>query len=68
MTLDIKTKATIDAMSYFDMLKKYRFAEVGNPWFVGDVGTYFMTTMNRKKMAMTENERVAVSKAVGWGK
>jgi hypothetical protein len=50
------------------MLKTHRFAEAGNPWFVGDVGTYFMTTMQRKKMALSESERVAISKAIGWGK
>lgn len=68
LTFNVKTKAIIDAMSYKEMLKTYRFAEAGNPWFVGDVGTYFMTTMQRKKMALSESERVAISKAIGWGK
>jgi len=67
LTLNIKTKAIIDAMSYAEMLKMNRFAEVGNPWFVGDVGTYFMTTMQRKKMALTPEMRVEISKAIGWG-
>lgn len=67
MDFNLKVKAVIDAMSYKEMLKTYRFAKDNNPWFLGDVGTYFMTTMNRKKLALTPEERTKISKEIGWG-
>lgn len=67
MDFNLKTKAVIDAMSYKEMLKTYRFAKIGNPWFCGDVGTYFMTTMIRKKLVLTPEERTKISKEIGWG-
>lgn len=67
MDFNLKTKAVIDAMSYKGMLKTYRFAKDGNPWLLGDVGTYFMTTMIRKKLVLTPEERTKISKEIGWG-
>ena len=67
MDFNLKIKAVIDAMSYKEMLKTYRFAKDNNPWFLGDVGTYFMTTMNRKKLALAPEERTKISKEIGWG-
>lgn len=59
-----KLKADIDNMSYEDMFRKRRFAPIGHPMFVGEVGEYFM-----ERMAMIEpspEERTAISKRIGW--
>ena len=64
--MDEKTKALIDAMTYEDLLRKWRFAPLGDPMFVGETGKYFAERMEQKR---TEEgtDRVAVSKKVGWG-
>lgn len=34
-------KASIDAMTHYEMCATWRFASVGSPWFSGAVGEYF---------------------------
>jgi hypothetical protein len=60
--LDPSTKQTIDNMSQTEMAKMWRFASLGEPMFLGAVGTYFSDSF-AKKGGMTP----AVSKAIGWG-
>ena len=67
MELTEELKAKIDAMSYMEMLGQWRFAEVGSPWFQGEVGKYFSDSMFGKRDADPE-AAVAASKAIGWGR
>lgn len=60
-------KRTIDAMSYWELLERVRFAPPGDPYFVGEVGTYFMKRTAEKRDEDPERA-VAVSKALGWEK
>jgi hypothetical protein len=60
-------KDWIDAASYADMLRRHRFAPVGDPMFVGDTGEYFAKVMNEKKIAIGHKQAVAISKRIGWG-
>lgn len=55
-------KQTIDDMTQLEMAKMHRFAPMGEPMFLGAVGTYFGDSF-RKKGGMTP----AISKAIGWG-
>ena len=58
-----KRKAEIDAMSYEQMLRKWRFAPLGDPAFQGERGAYFSETMHAKKKFV---DHVQASKNVGW--
>ena len=65
-TLDDKTKAEIDAMSYERMLSLQRFAPMGHPMFQGDTGDYFGKRMAAKKSEVGQAEHVRASKSIGW--
>jgi len=58
-------KQAIDAMSYEDMLRLWRFAEVGSPHFIGDRGQYFSKVMAEKRDA-NPTEAILASKRIGW--
>ena len=34
-------KAYIDSLSYEQLLSKWRFAPIGDPWFQGETGDYW---------------------------
>jgi len=59
-------KQQIDAMSYHEMLSRWRNAPIGSPWFAGEVGDYFSKAMAKKKSETSHAEQVATSKAIGW--
>ena len=66
MELTDEKKAEIDAMTYQEMLAKWRFAPLGAPLFqTGPVADYFAERMSRLK-AENPGGAVAASKALGW--
>lgn len=65
MTND-EMKRWIDAASYHELLRKWRFADVGEEWFMGDVGAYFSTIMGKRREEIGHDAAVAASKSVGW--
>jgi hypothetical protein len=52
----------IDNMSYMDLLRKWRFAQAGDPMFRGFVGEYFRQQMEEKK----PDNHSSISKEIGW--
>ena len=58
-------KKTIDAMDYYQLLERVRFAPAGDPFFVGEVGEYFLKRTGELKNA-DPGGAVADSKALGW--
>ena len=66
MELTVEVIKTIEKMSYEQMLKKHRFAPSGDPMFEGDSGWLFSKNMEIKKMELSHDERVRISKKVGW--
>lgn len=56
----------IDNASYYDLLKRWRFAPMGDNMFVGDVGNYYASIMAEKKRELSEEEQTQVSKSIGW--
>lgn len=54
----------IDRASYEDLLRKWRFARPGDPFFLGDVGKHFEAVMARRRSEVLE-EHVRASKAIG---
>jgi hypothetical protein len=64
--MDEAMKAEIDAMDYEDMLRRWRNAPVGSPYFRGEVGDYFAQAMKRKREEVGNAVHVAASKNIGW--
>lgn len=64
--MDNKFKEWIDQASYYDLLFKWRFAHVGDPIFIGDVGEYFGKVINKKREEIGNDEHVKISKMIGW--
>jgi len=58
----------IAAASYEELLHKWRFEPAGSPWFQGDVGKFFDTTMRARKKEIGHDAAVRASKNVGWQK
>ena len=58
-------KKWIDAQDYETLLRKWRFAAVGDAFFQGDLGAYYSKTMFAKRDADPE-AAVRASKNVGW--
>lgn len=59
-------KRWIDDASYMAMLKKNRFAPVGDPIFLGKTGEYFFKVMYEKKALLKPGEQADISKLIGW--
>lgn len=62
--MSVEQKATIDAMSYDELLRRWRFSPIGDPFFQGETGDYF-----KKRFEELRNsgiDTVAASKRVGW--
>lgn len=58
-----KTKNKIDSMDYQSMLELWRFAEIGHPYFTGEIGDYFSQSMSLKKREL-ELVKVPVSQCI----
>lgn len=68
MKLTSDNKAHIDSLCYQDLLRKVRFAPIGDPWFQDETGEYWGKRMNELRAQRGGNERhVAASKSIGWG-
>jgi hypothetical protein len=59
-------KAWIDAASYEDLLRRWRFAPLGDPVFQGETGQHYIKVMGTKKREVGQGGHVAASKAIGW--
>lgn len=64
MDLTPERKEVIDRMSYKELLRRWRFAPLGDPWFQGETGDYWSQRMRelREKGA----DHVGASKKIGW--
>lgn len=60
---DEEMKRDIDAMSHYDLCRRWRFAKSGDPYFQGEVGEYFKTRLFDHFKGFTP----AISKSLGWG-
>lgn len=60
-------KRQIDEMTYEEMLKRWRFAPMGDPMFQGNIGKYFAKVLAEKRDQMPEKDKIAISKKIGWG-
>lgn len=60
-------KAEIDSMTYEGMLRRWRFAQIGDPMFQGEVGDYFGDLMWKRRDALGPDVHTRTSKRIGWG-
>ena len=69
MKLTEKNKEQIDAMSYREMLARWRFAPLGDKTFQGETGEYFAKVMKEKRRALDSEDPEShskISKSIGW--
>jgi hypothetical protein len=59
-----ENKQHIDSLSYEDLLSRWRFAPVGDPWFQGETGDYWSKRMRELRVAGADH--VGASKSIGW--
>lgn len=59
-------KKWIDEASYEALFRKVRYAPIGDPMFVGEVGEYITQKYAAKRAEVGNAEHVRVSKAIGW--
>jgi hypothetical protein len=59
-------KDWIDKASYAQLLGHWRFAQIGDPYFVGELGDYYKEVMARKRKEIGSQGHVETSKALGW--
>jgi len=61
-------KKWILGASYFDLLKRYRFAKDSDKIFHGESGKFYVKIMNEKQLELSNDECVKISKSLGWVK
>lgn len=68
MDLTPENKKYIDGQTYEALLRRWRFAPVGeDPWIMGETGAYWGERMRDLRAQPGGDERhVAASKAIGW--
>jgi|ETNvirnome_2_130_1030620.scaffolds.fasta_scaffold00173_3 hypothetical protein len=67
MKLTEENKNHIDSLSYEQLLRKWRFAPVGDPMFQNETGEYWGERMTELRSEPDGNARhVAASKFIGW--
>lgn len=59
-------KQWIDTASYEELLRKWRFAPAGDPFFTGDTGDYYAKKIAEKRAEVGDEEHVRASKSIGW--
>lgn len=57
-------KEWIDRATYKELLTKWRFAQAGDPFFVGELGNYYAEKMKQKREEVGSEEHVKVSKEI----
>lgn len=66
MTLTLELKDMIDDMSYEELLRGWRFATIGDKWFQGGTGKYWVERMRDMRKAGADHAQA--SKNIGWKK
>lgn len=63
MELTPENKAHIDDLLYEDLLRRWRFAPAGDPWFQGETGQYWSKRMTEVRASGVDH--VGASKRIG---
>ncbi len=60
-----KLKKWIDDADYEQLLYKWRYSVIGNPFFLGELGEYYRNVMLQKKKTLSPEKAIRISKKVG---
>ena len=63
MNLTEEKKAQIDALSYEQLLRRWRFSAAGDPWFQGETGEYWPKRLEE----LRGEDHAEISEKIGWG-
>lgn len=63
MELTPENKDYIDRLSYMELLKRWRFDKIPDPWFEGETGKYWSQRLAELRSSV---DYVAISKRIGW--
>jgi hypothetical protein len=66
MELTASIKKSIDETDYETLLCRWRHAPIGEPLLQGESGDYYAKVMRSKRDELSDANRVAASKRVGW--
>jgi len=67
MDLTQENKNHIDSLSYQELLQHRRSAPIGDKWFEGETGEYWLRRMKElRNKPEGEAEHVRASKEIGW--
>lgn len=66
MESEDEMKRWIDSASYSELLRRWRFASIGDPIFMGEVGRYYSDVMASKREELGPGEHARISKEIGW--
>lgn len=64
MDLNEKNKSYIDSLSYESLLRRWRNAPIGDAWFQGETGEYWLQRM--QELTNQGADHVQASKSIGW--
>jgi hypothetical protein len=64
--MDELIKKEIDAMSYEELLRRWRHAPIGSAIFQGEVGEYYAERMSYMRARVGHEAHVRASKSIGW--
>ena len=59
-------KDWIDNASYKELLRKWRFASTGDPFFMGGMGDYYSRKLDILRNLVGDEEHTKMSKDIGW--
>lgn len=62
MKLTQENKKIIDSLNYEELLRRWRFAPIGDPWFSGETGNYWKERMSYLKRKLGNEIHVKSSK------
>ncbi len=65
MDLSDANKTHIDSLGVYDLLYKVRFASIGDEWFQGETGEYWVKRLSEVR-AQDNDVYVRASKDMGW--
>ena len=66
MDLTPQNKTYIDSLGVYNLLHKVRFAPVGDTWFQGETGEYWVKRLSEVR-AQDNEAYMRASKDMGWG-
>lgn len=67
MILTEALQREIDALSYVELLRRWRFAPTGDQMFQGESGDYFARRMAQLRAEPGgQDKHTSASKAIGW--